>query len=112
MYRMATIGLGLLLLGILTGGIIALVILGLAGFTYGVRRLDSDVRAWDGLANGFASACGSGVNLAAAPVAALTGLGIVIAVLGVFAGNVGLIALGLAAVFGASLIGAIADRRS
>lgn len=56
MYRMATIGLGLLLLGILTGGIIALVILGLAGSTYGVRRLDSDIRAWDGMANGFASA--------------------------------------------------------
>jgi hypothetical protein len=56
MYRMATIGLGVLLLGILTGGILALVVLGLAGFTYGVRRLDADINAWDGLANGFASA--------------------------------------------------------
>ena len=52
------------------------------------------------------------MNLAAAPVAALTGLGIVIAVLGVFAGGVGLIALGLSSIFGAGLIGAIADRRS
>jgi hypothetical protein len=48
MYRMATIGLALLILGILTGGIIALVVLGLAGFAYGVRRLDSDIHAWDG----------------------------------------------------------------
>lgn len=52
------------------------------------------------------------MNLAAAPVAALTGLGIVSAVLGVFAGGVGLIGLGLAAVCGAGPIGAVADRRS
>jgi hypothetical protein len=56
MYRMATIGLGLLILGILTGGIIALVVLGLAGFAYGVRRLDSDIHAWDGMASGSVSA--------------------------------------------------------
>lgn len=56
MYRTATIGLGLLVLGILTGGIIAFVALGLAAFVYGIRRLDSDIHAWDGPANGFAGA--------------------------------------------------------
>lgn len=56
MVRMATIGLALLILGILTGGMIAFVVLGLAGFAYGVRRLDSDIRPWDGLASGTASA--------------------------------------------------------
>ncbi len=53
------------------------------------------------------------MSLAAAPVAALTALGIVIAVLGVFSGGgVAVIALGLASIFGAGLIGAVADRRS
>jgi uncharacterized membrane protein len=56
MYRIAAFGLLLLILGMLTGGVLALVVLGLAGFTYGIRRLDSDISAWDGLANGFASA--------------------------------------------------------
>ena len=56
MYRTATLGLALLIIGILTGGIIAFVILGLVGFVYGVRRLDSDIHAWDGQANGFAGA--------------------------------------------------------
>ncbi len=55
MVRTATLGLGLLVLGIMTG-IIALVAHGLAGCAYGIRRLDSDIHAWDGPANGFAGA--------------------------------------------------------
>lgn len=53
------------------------------------------------------------MNTAAGPVAALTALGVLIAVLGLFVGGgVGLIALGLASIFGAGLIGALADRRT
>ncbi len=55
MYQLAAFGLVLLILGILTGGVFALVVLGLVGFSYAVRRLDSDVRAWDGMAVGFGS---------------------------------------------------------
>ena len=55
MYQLAAFGLVVLILGILSGGVLALVALGLGAFTYGVRRLDSDVNAWDGLATGFAS---------------------------------------------------------
>jgi uncharacterized membrane protein len=54
MYRMAAFGLSLVILGILTGGVLALVILGLVAFSFGVRRLDSDISAWDGMATGFA----------------------------------------------------------
>ena len=55
MYRMAAFGLSLVILGILTGGVLALVLLLLVAFTYGVRRLDSDIDAWDGMAGGGAS---------------------------------------------------------
>ena len=52
------------------------------------------------------------MDLTAAPVAALTGLGILIVVLGVFVGGgLGLIGLGLASIFGAGLLGVIAGRR-
>jgi hypothetical protein len=40
--------------GILTGGVLALVILGLVAFAFGVRRLDSDITAWDGMGLSFA----------------------------------------------------------
>jgi uncharacterized membrane protein len=55
MYRMAAFGLTLVILGILTGGVLALVVLGLVAFAFGVRRLDSDISPWDGMATGFAS---------------------------------------------------------
>jgi uncharacterized membrane protein len=54
MYRIAAFGLLLLILGILTGGVVALVVLLLAAFSYAVRTLDSDVDAWDGMAASFA----------------------------------------------------------
>ena len=54
MYRTAAFGLVLLILGILTGGVLALVVLLLTAFTYAVRRLDSDIDAWDGMATSFA----------------------------------------------------------
>jgi hypothetical protein len=47
---LAAIGILLLVLGILTGGILALVALGRIGSIIGVRRLDSDIHAWDGQA--------------------------------------------------------------
>jgi hypothetical protein len=55
MYRIAAFGFVLLLLGILSGGVLALVLLLLAAFTYAVRALDSDINPWDGLASGYAS---------------------------------------------------------
>ena len=55
MINLAALGIILLVLGILTGGMLALVALGLIGTIVGIRRLDSDVRAWDGQAIGSAS---------------------------------------------------------
>jgi uncharacterized membrane protein len=54
MYRFAAFGLLLLILGILTGGVLALVVLLLAAFSYAVRLLDSDIDAWDGMTASFA----------------------------------------------------------
>ena len=51
-------------------------------------------------------------NPAAAPVAALTFVGVLIVFLGVFAGGAELIALGVAALFGAGLVGALSARRA
>ena len=52
------------------------------------------------------------MNLTATPVAALTGLGILIVVLGLFAaGSSELIALGLASIIGAGLLGLLAGRQ-
>ena len=51
------------------------------------------------------------MNASSAPIAALTFIGILIAVLGLFAGGVGLIVIGLAALVAAGLIGALSDRR-
>lgn len=49
----------------------------------------------------------------AAPIAALTFLGILIVALGTFvAGSLGFIALGLASIFGAGLLGVVAGRQS
>jgi mannose/fructose/N-acetylgalactosamine-specific phosphotransferase system component IIC len=54
MYRIVAFAILLLNTGILTGGVLALVVLGLVAFSYGVRRLDSDITARDALATGFA----------------------------------------------------------
>ena len=55
MYRIATFGLLLLVLGMLTGGVLALVVLLLTAFSYAVRTLDSDIDPYGGMAPGFAS---------------------------------------------------------
>jgi len=51
-------------------------------------------------------------NLAAAPVAALTIVGVLLAFLGVFGGGLGVIGLGVAALVAAALTGALATRRA
>ena len=51
-------------------------------------------------------------SAAAAPIAALTFIGILVAVLGLFAGgSVGLLVIGLATLVAAGFIGAVSDRR-
>lgn len=55
MYRIAAFGLLLLVLGMLTGGVLALVVLLLTAFSYAVRTLDSDIDPYGGMAPGFAS---------------------------------------------------------
>ena len=48
--NLAAIGVIFLVLGILSGAILAFAALGLLGAIVGVRRLDTDVRPGDGLA--------------------------------------------------------------
>ena len=55
MYQIAAFGLLLLILGILSGGVLALVVLLLGAFTYAVRTLDDDVDPWGGSVIGFAA---------------------------------------------------------
>jgi hypothetical protein len=55
MYRIAAFGLLLLILGVLSGGVLALVGLLLGAFTYAVRILDEDIDPYGGMVIGFAS---------------------------------------------------------
>jgi hypothetical protein len=50
-------------------------------------------------------------NLASAPVAGLVFVGILLAFIGLFAGSLPVMTLGVASLFGAGLIGAVASRR-
>jgi hypothetical protein len=52
------------------------------------------------------------MNLAALPVAALTLVGFLLAVLGVFGGGLEVIGLGVASLVAAALTGALATRRA
>ena len=51
-------------------------------------------------------------NPVAAPVAALTFVGVLLVFLGIFAGGAPLIGIGVAALFGGGLVGALASRRA
>lgn len=55
MYRIAAFSLLLLILGTLSGGVLALVGVLLGAFTYGVRTLDDDIDPWGGSVIGFAA---------------------------------------------------------
>ena len=55
MKHLAGLGILLLVLAILSGWIVALFALGLVAVVAGIRRLDADIHAWDGLAIRFAS---------------------------------------------------------
>lgn len=55
MFRIAAFGLLLLILGIVSGGVLALVGLLLGAFTYAVRTLDDDIDPYGGMVIGFAS---------------------------------------------------------
>ncbi|MEW6224232.1 MAG: hypothetical protein AB1627_06355 [Chloroflexota bacterium] len=52
------------------------------------------------------------MNLAAVPVAALTIVGLLLALLGVFGGGLGVIGLGVTSLVAAALTGALATRRA
>ena len=51
-------------------------------------------------------------NPVGAPIAALTFVGLLLVLLGIFAGGAELIGIGVAALFGGGLIGALASRRA
>jgi hypothetical protein len=51
-------------------------------------------------------------NLASAPVAGLVFVGILLAFIGLFAGSLPVMTLGVASLFGAGIIGAVASRRA